>query len=157
MLLTSSSGHGSSRPSSTVHFQVSDYLGSDYCSSPSPSRSPDREALLSDTDTQSAAGYTGGVGSRDHGGVKYRLYPWRWLMLAAIFLLNVSNGTVSCKCVRTSVYIFLIMVDLEYNFQMGKTGFTLKIVILTLRLVTHCYKSSSIMHLLLLILLYRCG
>ena len=26
---------------------------------------------------------------------EYKLYPWRWFMLFSLFLLNVSNGTVS--------------------------------------------------------------
>ncbi len=26
---------------------------------------------------------------------EYKLYPWRWLMLVSMFLLNISNGTVS--------------------------------------------------------------
>ena len=31
------------------------------------------------------------------GRQMYRVYGWRWLMLIALFLLNVSNGTVSSK------------------------------------------------------------
>ncbi len=29
---------------------------------------------------------------------KYRVYPWRWLMLVAVCLLNVSNGIVRKGC-----------------------------------------------------------
>ena len=29
---------------------------------------------------------------------KYRVYPWRWLMLVAVCLLNVSNGMVRKGC-----------------------------------------------------------
>lgn len=31
--------------------------------------------------------------SRDRGG-QYKVYPWRWFMLASLTLLNLSNGTV---------------------------------------------------------------
>lgn len=36
-----------------------------------------------------------GDGQQKEGLVKYRVYWWRWFMLAVIFLLNISNGMVS--------------------------------------------------------------
>ena len=32
-----------------------------------------------------------------HGRQNYKVYGWRWFMLVTMFLLNVSNGTVSEK------------------------------------------------------------
>ena len=38
-------------------------------------------------------------GSESHGRQNYKVYGWRWFMLVTMFLLNVSNGTVSEKVV----------------------------------------------------------
>lgn len=34
-------------------------------------------------------------GAPSYMAVQYRLYPWRWFMLAALCILNISNGMVS--------------------------------------------------------------
>lgn len=33
----------------------------------------------------------------DYGRQNYKVYRWRWFMLVTMFLLNISNGTVSAK------------------------------------------------------------
>ena len=33
----------------------------------------------------------------DYGRQNYKVYRWRWFMLVSMFLLNISNGTVSAK------------------------------------------------------------
>ena len=61
---------------------------------------PDSDGTEGDSTTlPRGAGQGSGAGESGGGGgprvVKYRVYLWRWFMLATIFLLNVSNGMVS--------------------------------------------------------------
>lgn len=57
----------------------------------------------------------------EYGRQNYKVYRWRWFMLITMFLLNVSNGTVSGKTVKVYIYLDQISLTLLFNIKVQIT------------------------------------